>query len=69
VDADDEVLRFWVTDDGGGGADLSGGSGLIGLKDRVEALGGQVFLRSAAEAGTTVRAELPLRRPPASSID
>ena len=40
--------------------DLDGGSGLIGVKDRVEALGGRVWLTSAQGAGTTVRAELPL---------
>jgi signal transduction histidine kinase len=43
-----------------GGADLAGGSGLVGLKDRVEALGGRLWVRSPLDAGTTVRAELPL---------
>jgi hypothetical protein len=47
-------------DDGRGGADLAGGSGLVGLKDRVEALGGRLWVRSPLDAGTTVRAELPL---------
>ena len=42
VDADGERLRLSVTDDGIGGADPCGGSGLIGLKDRVEALGGNI---------------------------
>jgi hypothetical protein len=37
VDVADEVLRVSVRDDGVGGADLTGGSGLVGLKDRVEA--------------------------------
>ena len=60
VGAEDGVLRIRVTDDGRGGADLDGGSGLIGVKDRVEALGGRVWLTSARGAGTTVRAELPL---------
>ena len=38
----DAVLRVCVRDDGRGGADLAGGSGLVGLKDRVEALGGRL---------------------------
>jgi signal transduction histidine kinase len=54
------VLRVCVHDDGRGGAELAGGSGLVGLSDRVEALGGRLWLHTAAGAGTTVRAELPL---------
>ena len=54
------VLRVCVRDDGRGGADLAGGSGLVGLKDRVEALGGRLWVQTAPGAGTTVRAELPL---------
>jgi signal transduction histidine kinase len=54
------VLRVCVRDDGRGGADLAGGSGLVGLQDRVEALGGRLRVQSAPGAGTTVRAELPL---------
>ena len=54
------VLRVLVRDDGRGGADLAGGSGLVGLKDRVEALGGRLWVQTAPGAGTTVRAELPL---------
>jgi signal transduction histidine kinase len=57
------VLRLRVSDDGRGGADPSGGSGLLGLKDRVEALGGRFSLDTAPDAGTTVRAELPLSQP------
>jgi PAS domain S-box-containing protein len=48
-----------VADDGIGGADERGGSGLRGLVDRVEALGGRLSLASPVGAGTTVRAELP----------
>jgi PAS domain S-box-containing protein len=48
-----------VADDGVGGADESGGSGLRGLVDRVEALGGRLTVTSPAGAGTRVRAELP----------
>ena len=60
------VLRVAVRDDGRGGANPPGGSGLVGLKDRVEALGGRLWLHSPSGAGTTLRAELPLthsRRP------
>jgi PAS domain S-box-containing protein len=48
-----------VADNGIGGADERGGSGLRGLVDRVEALGGRLSVASRAGAGTTVRAELP----------
>jgi len=55
-----EILRVAVRDDGAGGADFTRGTGLVGLKDRVEALGGRIFLDSPPEAGTSLRAELPL---------
>ncbi len=61
----DPVLRVRVRDDGSGGADPQGGSGLVGLNDRVQALGGRLWLHSPAGDGTTVRAELPLTQPPA----
>lgn len=48
-----------IADDGAGGADPARGSGLRGLRDRVEALGGRFHLTSAAGRGTTIRAELP----------
>jgi K+-sensing histidine kinase KdpD len=60
VEASDGVLRISVKDDGVGGADFSRGTGLAGLKDRVEALGGRILLESLPAAGTTLRAELPL---------
>ena len=47
--AEQDVLRVRVRDDGRGGADFSRGSGLTGLKDRVEAVGGRISLRSQAE--------------------
>jgi signal transduction histidine kinase len=49
-----------VSDDGAGGADLRGGSGLRGLEDRVEALGGRLHVQSLPGEGTSVRADLPL---------
>ena len=52
-----------MSDDGRGGADPGAGFGLVGLKDRVEALGGRFSVQTAPDAGTTVHAELPLRGP------
>jgi signal transduction histidine kinase len=49
-----------VRDDGRGGADFSHGSGLVGLKDRAEALGGNLDLRSPPGEGTTLEITLPL---------
>jgi signal transduction histidine kinase len=49
-----------VSDDGTGGADPARGSGLVGLKDRVEALGGVISVQSPPGAGTAVDVELPL---------
>ena len=49
-----------VADDGVGGADPTGGSGLRGLADRVEALDGRLAVESTPGQGTTVRAEIPL---------
>jgi predicted ATPase/signal transduction histidine kinase len=60
ADTTDAVLRVTVKDDGAGGADFTGGTGLAGLKDRVEALGGRIFVDSPPGAGTTLRAEFPL---------
>ena len=62
VEAADGILHLLVRDDGVGGADLTGGTGLLGLKDRVEAIGGRIFLDSPRGAGTTLRAELPLTK-------
>jgi signal transduction histidine kinase len=53
------VLRVQVADDGAGGADPAGGSGLTGLADRVAALGGTLRVTSPPGAGTVVTAELP----------
>jgi signal transduction histidine kinase len=57
----DDAVTVEIRDDGGGGADLARGSGIRGLADRVEALGGRFELQSPAGAGTVVTAELPLR--------
>jgi signal transduction histidine kinase len=60
VAAAGDVLQVCVRDDGRGGAAFGRGSGLVGLRDRVEALGGQVELASPPGAGTTVQLTLPL---------
>jgi PAS domain S-box-containing protein len=57
---DEETLHLSVTDDGMGGAELGKGSGLIGLKDRVEALGGRIDLASPPGSGTRLDVEIPL---------
>jgi signal transduction histidine kinase len=55
-----QVLHLHVRDDGTGEADPARGSGLIGLRDRVEALGGTITVHSPAGAGTSLHAKLPL---------
>jgi signal transduction histidine kinase len=49
-----------ITDDGVGGAADSGGSGLRGLADRLDALGGRISVESTPGTGTTVRAGVPV---------
>ena len=56
----DCLLRVEVIDDGIGGADVKGGSGLRGLSDRVEALDGKLGVESPPSEGTRVWAEIPL---------
>jgi len=56
---DGRTLSVAVLDDGIGGASAAGGSGLRGLADRVEALGGQLTLSSPPGRGTSLRAEIP----------
>jgi signal transduction histidine kinase len=63
ADLRDGHLLMTIRDDGTGGADSSRGSGLIGLIDRVEALGGTLVGDSPKGAGTTVRIDLPLDVP------
>jgi signal transduction histidine kinase len=62
LSADNGCLRVEVSDDGIGGADPSAGTGLSGLRDRVEALDGRLEIISPPGEGTTVRVELPLDR-------
>jgi signal transduction histidine kinase len=60
VAADGGALRVEVRDDGRGGADPAKGSGLLGLRDRVEAIGGTMCLTSPPGAGTSLSVVLPL---------
>jgi signal transduction histidine kinase len=62
VAVDDGCLRLEISDDGVGGADTSGGTGLSGLCDRIEALDGTLTVESPHGEGTSVRAEIPLTR-------
>ena len=49
-----------MTDDGTGGASSDGGSGLVGLRDRVEALSGQLTMTSQPGDGTRISATIPI---------
>jgi signal transduction histidine kinase len=60
VEVHEQLLRVSVRDDGRGGADPAGGSGLVGLKDRAEAMGGTMSLRSPLGAGTSLQVDLPV---------
>ena len=59
VDGCDGALTLSIRDDGIGGADPSRGSGIIGLKDRVEALGGTISVLSPPGHGTALHVQLP----------
>jgi signal transduction histidine kinase len=60
LDTHDAVVRLAIRDDGIGGADPGQGSGLLGLTDRIEALGGTLEVTSPAGKGTTLLIEIPL---------
>jgi signal transduction histidine kinase len=57
----DGCLHLSIRDDGAGGADPARGSGLIGLRDRVEALSGALEVSIPPGEGTLILAQLPLR--------
>jgi signal transduction histidine kinase len=58
--ADGGRLRLSVSDDGVGGATADSGSGLVGLTDRVEALGGTILVDSPPRQGTRLEVDLPI---------
>jgi signal transduction histidine kinase len=60
VDVRHGVLELSIHDDGCGGADPARGSGLIGLTDRVDALGGTIEVTSPVGRGTTLHLRFPL---------
>ena len=60
LEADDNSARLRVRDDGVGGADPHNGTGLVGLRDRVHALGGRLEVTSPPDRGTQLRVVLPL---------
>ena len=60
VDTDGANLHLSIRDDGIGGADAAKGSGLVGLNDRVEALGGRMTISSQPGNGTSLHVEIPL---------
>lgn len=64
VTIDGGVLRVCMRDDGCGGADPARGSGIVGLRDRAEALGGRMTLSSPPGKGTSIVVEIPLSQPP-----
>jgi signal transduction histidine kinase len=60
VTTKESELTLSIRDDGVGGADSSKGSGLIGLIDRVEALGGDLWIQSPPGGGTALRVTIPI---------
>ena len=61
IETTDADVTVAIRDNGRGGASMDRGSGLRGLADRIDALGGQLDLKSPSAGGTVVRATLPLR--------
>jgi signal transduction histidine kinase len=68
LSADDVIVRLAIRDDGIGGADPHHGSGLLGLTDRLEALGGRLQITSPAGSGTTLLIEIPLLDGPTPAL-
>jgi signal transduction histidine kinase len=66
VEVDGGEIRALVADDGVGGASPAAGSGLRGLHDRLDAIGGILTVRSRAGEGTTICARIPLGNQPVS---
>lgn len=68
IDVAGDVVRVEIRDDGVGGADPGGGSGLTGLFDRVDAGGGRLRISSPPGQGTTIEATLPIGAPYAAGL-
>jgi signal transduction histidine kinase len=64
LEVPDSVLRLAVRGDGAGRADPDNGSGLVGLRDRVEAIGGDLQLTSPPDEGTSLLVTIPIRGRP-----
>jgi signal transduction histidine kinase len=62
VETKDVVTSLSIRDDGVGGANLDRGSGLVGLKDRVEALSGRMEISSPSGGGTSLHVTIPIQR-------
>jgi signal transduction histidine kinase len=60
LEAENSVVRLSIRDDGVGGADPAHGSGLIGLRDRVESVSGTIEITSPAGSGTSLNVEIPI---------
>jgi signal transduction histidine kinase len=60
LEADDATVKLSIRDDGVGGADPTRGSGLVGLRDRIEALAGMIDVASPAGSGTSLVVRIPL---------
>ena len=60
IETEGANLHLSIRDDGIGGADAAKGSGLIGLTDRVEALGGRMAISSPPGSGTSLLVKIPL---------
>jgi signal transduction histidine kinase len=60
VDTEPECLKLSIEDDGIGGADTTNGSGLVGLTDRVEAIGGRLTISSPPGSGTSLLVTIPI---------
>jgi signal transduction histidine kinase len=61
LEADETTLQLAIRDDGIGGAEPSQGSGLLGLRDRIEALGGRLEITSPTGSGTTLLIHIPIQ--------
>jgi signal transduction histidine kinase len=68
LDAHDAVVRLAIRDDGVGGADAGRGSGLVGLCDRIEALGGRLEVTSPVGSGTSLLIEIPVESQSSSAV-